>query len=59
MYSAPLDPAMFAKSVMIEASDIPPHMTIAQWRAERQLTAMRARRRRRRLRVLRRLQIAS
>jgi hypothetical protein len=59
MYSAPLDPATFAKSVMIESSDIPPDMTLAQWRAEKQLKAMRSRRRRRRLRVLRRLQVAS
>ena len=59
MSSAPLDPAMFAKSVMIDACDIPPDMTLAQWRAERPLKAMRARRRRRRLRVLRRLQVTS
>jgi hypothetical protein len=58
MYSAPLDPAMFSKSVMIEASDIPPHMTLAQWRDAKRMSSMRSRRRRLRLRVWRKLQAA-
>jgi hypothetical protein len=28
-----LDPTSFAKAIMLEAADIPAHMTIAQWRA--------------------------
>lgn len=28
-----LDPATFAKAIILEAADIPAHMTIAQWRA--------------------------
>jgi hypothetical protein len=51
--TARLDPAMFAKSVMLESSDIPPDMTLAQWRREKQLTVA-ATRRRRVLRKLRR-----
>ena len=27
-----LEPASFAKAIMLEAADIPAHMTIAQWR---------------------------
>ncbi len=30
-----LDPANFAKAIMLEAADIPAHMTIAEWRALR------------------------
>jgi hypothetical protein len=49
-----LDPASFAKSVLVESSDIPPHMTLAQWRLEKRAAAQRSRRRRRRgVRVLR------
>lgn len=33
--STPLDPATFARAILLEASDIPPGMTIAQWRASR------------------------
>jgi hypothetical protein len=53
MYSAPLDPTTFAMSVMVEACDIPPHMTLAQWRDAKRLQVVRGRRRRRRLSVLR------
>jgi hypothetical protein len=52
-----LDPASFAQAIMLDAADIPPHMTIAQWRSQRQATraAGSGRRwRRRRLRSLRR-----
>jgi hypothetical protein len=44
---------MFAKAVMLESADIPPHMTLAQWRREKQRTAAVSRGRRRR--VLRKL----
>jgi hypothetical protein len=27
-----LDPANFAKAIILESADIPAHMTIAQWR---------------------------
>jgi hypothetical protein len=27
-----LEPASFAKAIVLEAADIPAHMTIAQWR---------------------------
>jgi len=30
-----LDPANFAKAIMLEAADIPAHMTISQWRAHK------------------------
>jgi hypothetical protein len=30
-----LDPASFAKAIILEAADIPAHMTIAQWRAQK------------------------
>jgi hypothetical protein len=30
-----LEPASFAKAIMLEAADIPAHMTIAQWRAQK------------------------
>jgi hypothetical protein len=49
-----LDPAGFARAVMLESSDIPPHMTLAQWRREKHLAAAVVRRGRRR-RALRRL----
>jgi hypothetical protein len=34
-----LDPATFAKAIMLEAADIPAHMTIAQWRAHKRAEA--------------------
>jgi hypothetical protein len=50
-----LDPATFSMAVMLEASDIPPDMTLAQWRREKHRTAAVSRGRRRRvLRKLRR-----
>jgi hypothetical protein len=53
--TARLDPATFAQAVMLESADIPPHMTLAQWRREKQLTVAATRGRRRRvLRKLRR-----
>ena len=30
--STRLEPASFAKAILLEAADIPAHMTIAQWR---------------------------
>lgn len=30
-----LDPATFTRSILLEASDIPADMTIAQWRTQR------------------------
>jgi hypothetical protein len=39
-----LEPASFAKAIILEAADIPAHMTIAQWR-EQKRTAERSRRR--------------
>jgi hypothetical protein len=30
-----LEPSSFAKAIMLEAADIPAHMTIAQWREHR------------------------
>ena len=55
--TARLDPATFAKAVMLESADIPPHMTLAQWRREKQLTVAATRGRRRR--VLRKLRSRS
>jgi hypothetical protein len=55
--STPLDPAGFAQALMYEASDIPPDMTLAQWRREKRSSAPRSRRRRRVVR-LRRLALA-
>jgi hypothetical protein len=52
--STRLDPAAFAMAVMQEASDIPPDMTLAQWRREKQREAAAVTRGRRR-RVLRKL----
>lgn len=50
-----LDPAGFAKALLVESSDIPPHMTLAQWRAEKRAAEQLERRRRRRIiHVLRR-----
>jgi hypothetical protein len=51
-----LDPASFAQAIMLEAADIPPDMTIAQWRSRRQATGSSSGRRwrRRRVRSLRR-----
>jgi hypothetical protein len=45
--STPLDPAGFAKALLVVASDIPPDMTLAQWRLARRPAPQRARRRRR------------
>jgi hypothetical protein len=53
--STRLDPAGFANAVLVESSDIPADMTLAQWRLERRSTALRSRRRRRVIRILRRL----
>ena len=39
-----LDPANFAKAIILESADIPAHMTIAQWR-EHKRADQRARRR--------------
>jgi hypothetical protein len=52
--STPLDPAGFANAMIIESSDIPAGMTLAQWREQKRSIAQRARRRRRVLRSLRR-----
>jgi hypothetical protein len=52
--TARLDPAGFAKALMLESADIPPDMTLAQWRRERQGPTLMTRRRRRLLRALRR-----
>jgi hypothetical protein len=51
--STSLDPAGFAKALMYEASDIPPDMTLAQWRLEKRSPAPRSRRRRRVVRLRR------
>jgi hypothetical protein len=52
--TARLDPAGFAKAVLLESSDIPPDMTLAQWRREKQTATLMRARRRRVLRALRR-----
>jgi hypothetical protein len=53
--SIQLDPASFAKALLIESSDIPAEMTLAQWRMEKRAAMQSPRRRRRRvLRSLRR-----
>jgi hypothetical protein len=50
-----LDPAGFANALLVESSDIPPHMTLAQWRLEKRAAEQLKRRRRRRIiHVLRR-----
>ena len=41
-----IDPATFARSIMIEAADIPADMTIAQWRESRRRSGRRWRKRR-------------
>ena len=51
---APLDPANFANAILVEACDIPAHMTLAEWRLERRASTQRSRRRRRVVRLLRR-----
>jgi hypothetical protein len=53
-----LDPPTFAKAVMLESADIPPHMTLAQWRLEKRAQARISRRRRRFIRVWRRARYA-
>jgi hypothetical protein len=52
--STRLDPASFANALLVESSDIPPHMTLAQWRLEKRAAAQRPPRRRRVVRALRR-----
>jgi hypothetical protein len=52
--TARLDPAGFAKALMLESADIPPEMTLAQWRREKGVATLMMRRRRRALRALRR-----
>ena len=52
--STRLDPASFAMAVLVESSDIPPDMTLAEWRAHRRATSPRVRRDRRLARMLRR-----
>jgi hypothetical protein len=50
-----IDPATFAKALLIESSDIPADMTLAQWRLEKRAAVQLSRRRRRRvLHILRR-----
>jgi hypothetical protein len=39
-----IEPATFARAILLEAADIPAHMTIAQWR-EQKRAEERARRR--------------
>jgi hypothetical protein len=39
-----LDPATFAKAIMLEGADIPPDMTIAEWRKQRKAPARNGRR---------------
>ena len=48
-----LDPASFARAIIVESADIPEHMTIAEWRKARGPRASARRRslRRRRPRV--------
>jgi hypothetical protein len=46
---ARLDPALFAKSLVLVSSDIPPDMTLAQWRRQQQATVTMSRARRRRV----------
>ena len=33
--SSKLDPASFARAIIVESADIPEHMTIAEWRKAR------------------------
>jgi hypothetical protein len=55
--STRLDPAGFANAMVLVSADIPPDMTLAQWRREKQAAAaaLSRPRRRRVLRPLRRL----
>ena len=46
-----LDPASFARAIIIESADIPEHMTISEWRKARPTARKRRRLRRRRPRV--------
>ena len=39
-----LDPETFARAIMLETADIPPDMTIAQWRMQREPTGRSGRR---------------
>jgi hypothetical protein len=52
--SKQLDPAGFARAILLEASDIPADMTIAQWRELKQAETARARQPRRAVRHRRR-----
>jgi hypothetical protein len=49
LMSATLDPATFANALIVESSDIPLDMTLAQWRRERRAATQLTRRRRRRV----------
>jgi hypothetical protein len=55
-----LDPALFARAIMLESAEIPADMTIAEWRRARQapVCAPRGSRRRRRRRPLRLLRLS-
>jgi hypothetical protein len=46
--SSQLDPATFARAIIVESADIPVDMTIAEWRRLRNAQAPRANRRNRR-----------
>jgi hypothetical protein len=46
--SSQLDPATFARAIIVESADIPVDMTIAEWRRLRNAQAPRANRRKRR-----------
>jgi hypothetical protein len=46
--SRQLDPATFARSIILESADIPADMTIAEWRRMRNAQAPRPSRRRKR-----------
>jgi hypothetical protein len=52
--STHLDPADFARAIVLESADIPANMTIAQWRALKQAAAPSERRGRRAGRRMRR-----
>ena len=43
--SIQLDPATFARAIIVESADIPDGMTIAEWRRQRSAQAPRANRR--------------
>ena len=38
-----LDPALFARAIMLESAEIPADMTIAEWRRARQVRGVHAR----------------